>query len=112
VLIFEPHDDIRALLELVVRRVGHEPVVHTGDDPGDEVAAAVIEPGEPSGMRLARVLRAREVPVLFTSIYPAGDEARALTPSSYLVKPFPLYALELALKAALAETARVHVAQV
>ena len=30
VLICEPHDDISALLELVVRRLGHEPVAFDG----------------------------------------------------------------------------------
>src|SRR6478609_311895 len=78
ILICEPHDDIGALLELVVRRLGHEPV------PCDEAAeavdvsafdAAVIEPGDERGLRLARVLRATNVPVLFTSIYPAESVA-------------------------------------
>ena len=103
VLICEPHDDISALLELVVRRLGHEPVVcpdavvdHIGVD------AAVIEPGEEIGMRIARTLREQDVPVLFTSIYPAEDHVLDLGPSAYLVKPFPLYALERALENALA----------
>jgi len=40
--------------------------------------------------------------VLFTSIYPAENEVLALRPAAYLVKPFPLYALERALVTALA----------
>ena len=103
VLICEPHDDISALLELVVRRLGHEPVVcpdavvdHIGVD------AAVIEPGEEVGMRVARTLRDQGVPVLFTSIYPAEESVLDLGPAAYLVKPFPLYALERALQDALA----------
>lgn len=99
ILICEPHDDISALLELVVRRLGHEPV--TGRETGP-VDAAVIEPGEEDGLRLARELRARDVPVLFTSIYPPEAEVLALEPTAYLVKPFPLYALERALGDALA----------
>ncbi len=71
VLICEPHDDISALLELVVRRLG---------------------------------LRSRNVPVLFTSIYPPDAAVLDLEPAAYLVKPFPLYALERALEAALAVT--------
>jgi hypothetical protein len=62
----------------------------------------VIEPGEESAFKVAAGLRARDVPVLFTSIYPAEQEALDLKPSAYLVKPFPLYALERALEAALA----------
>jgi len=105
VLICEPHDDISALLELVVRRLGHEAVTHDGALEGADLAAfdaAVIEPGEDTGLRLARALRASKVPVLFTSIYPAETEVLALEPSVYLVKPFPLYALERALADALA----------
>ena len=103
VLICEPHDDISALLELVVRRLGHEPVAFMGGDVDHiGVDAAVIEPGEPSALEVARSLRLRNVPVLFTSIYPPEAHALELNPAAYLVKPFPLYALERALEAALA----------
>ena len=103
-LICEPHADISALLELVVRRLGHDAVVYAGEE-DVSVDAAVIEPGDVDGLRLARTLRERAVPVLFTSIYPPHDDAISLTPSAYLVKPFPLYALERALDAALVESA-------
>jgi len=110
VLICEPHDDISALLELVVRRLGHEPVAFMGGDVEHiGVDAAVIEPGESSALEVARNLRARNVPVLFTSIYPADAEVLDLKPAAYLVKPFPLYALERALEAALAVTGLVPV---
>ena len=111
VLICEPHDDIRALLELVVRRLGHEPETYRG--PSVEhlgVDVAVIEPGEREGVRLAENLRAQNVPVLFTSIYPPTDELLALAPSAYLVKPFPLYSLERALEQALAPASTAAVA--
>lgn len=102
VLICEPHDDISSLLELVVRRLGHEPVLYAGEAVEViAVEAAVIEPGEPSGLHVARHLRGCGVPVLFTSIYPADQATLALEPAAYLVKPFPLYALERALEAAL-----------
>lgn len=106
VLICEPHDDICALLEVVVRRLGHEPVLSMhGEEDGLPVDAAVIEPGEPVGISLARTLRAQGVPVLFTSIYPPETEALDLAPAAYLVKPFPLYALERALQNALVPVA-------
>lgn len=106
VLICEPHEDISALLELVVRRLGHEPVISMSGAADDgPVDAAVIEPGEPLGFALARRLREQGVPVLFTSIYPAETEALDLLPAAYLVKPFPLYALERALQGALAPVA-------
>jgi hypothetical protein len=102
VLICEPHDDISALLELVVRRLGHEPIAYAGGDLDQiGVDAAVIEPGVEVGLRVARRLRAKNVPVLFTSIYPADAEVLELSPAAYLVKPFPLCALERALGCAL-----------
>jgi DNA-binding response OmpR family regulator len=113
VLICEPHDDISALLELVVRRLGHEPVaVDGGDVDHIGVDAAVIEPGEPSALEVARSLRSHNVPVLFTSIYPPDAGALELKPAAYLVKPFPLYALERALEAALAVSALAPAAAV
>jgi len=102
ILIVEPHADIRSLLELVIRRLGHEPVVHTGGLEPPDVDAAVIEPGEGHGLPIARLLKEAGVPLLFTSIFPADREVLELQPSAYLVKPFPLYALEAALAVALA----------
>jgi DNA-binding response OmpR family regulator len=113
VLICEPHDDISALLELVVRRLGHEPITYAdGDLDLIGVDAAVIEPGVEAGLRLARSLRERNVPVLFTSIYPAETELLELGPAAYLVKPFPLFALERALDQALASVNAVMPASV
>jgi DNA-binding response OmpR family regulator len=102
ILIVEPHPDIRRLLELVVRRLGHEPVVRRDGQPEPEaIDAGVIEPGDGSGLLVARQLRARGLPVVLTSIYPADAEARSLEPAAYLVKPFPLHRLERALTAVL-----------
>jgi len=111
VLICEPHDDISALLELVVRRLGHEPIAYLGGDVDHiGIDAAVIEPGETSALQVARSLRSRNVPVLFTSIYPPDAAVLDLEPAAYLVKPFPLYALERALEAALAVSAHAPAA--
>jgi CheY-like chemotaxis protein len=88
----------------VVRRLGHEPVNYAlGEIDANGIDAAVIEPGEAAGLELAQSLRKRSIPVLFTSIYPAGPELLELEPDAYLVKPFPLYALERALQQALAK---------
>jgi len=107
ILIFEPHADISALLELVVRRLGHEPVLV--DDVSaafGHVDAAVIEPGDGSGLPLARRVKEQQIPVIFASIFPADQELLALAPVSYLVKPFSLYELETALSAALGDADR------
>jgi DNA-binding response OmpR family regulator len=104
ILIFEPNPDIRALVELVIRRLGHEPVVSDAGipDPGD-VHAAVIEPGDGAGIPLSRRLRERARPVIFTSIFPPDQNLLALEPVTYLVKPFTLYELETALTTAIAQ---------
>jgi len=102
ILIVEPHADIRALLEHVVRRLGHEPVVpdwHNGSLPA--VDAAVIEPGDPLGLPYARRLREQGLPVVFTSIFPADQETLKLEPVAYFVKPFALNDLGGALESAL-----------
>jgi CheY-like chemotaxis protein len=102
ILIVEPHADLRTLLDLVVRRLGHEPVVQ-GPGEGDPVDldAGVIEVGDGSGLLAARRLRELGRPVVLMGVVPAGDEARAIAPAAYLVKPFPLHRLERALSAAL-----------
>src|SRR5579862_6122226 len=103
ILIVEPHADIRALLEHVVRRLGHEPVLpnwHLAEPPA--VDAAVIEPGDPQGLPYARRLRELGLPVVFTSIFPAEQDALELEPAAYFVKPFSLNELETVLCAALA----------
>jgi hypothetical protein len=103
ILIFEPHGDIRALVEIVVARLGHEPVICDAPDQElPDVQAAVIEPGEGDGLVLARRLRRLGVPVIFTSIFPASAHTLDLTPTAYLVKPFALYTLEQALASAVA----------
>jgi DNA-binding response OmpR family regulator len=107
ILIFEPHADISALLELVVRRLGHEPVV--ADDANgdyDDCDAAVMEPGDGTALPLAKRLHDQGTPVIFTSIFPADRELLALGPVSYLVKPFSLYELESALGSALGQVQR------
>lgn len=111
VLICEPHDDISALLQLVVKRLGHTPVVFAGghaDVP--DVDAAIVEPGEPAGMRLAIRLASAGVPVLFTSIFPPDDTTTSLRPAAFLLKPFPLYRLEEAIADILGPPARTAAA--
>jgi len=56
ILICEPHRDIEALLRVVIERLGHE-AVHYEGGPVDDVDAAVIEPGQGDGLRLARSSR-------------------------------------------------------
>jgi hypothetical protein len=103
VLICEPHDDIGDLLDIVVRRLGHEPVRFDGRVPdAHDFDAAVIEPAIPGALLVAERLRREGVALVFASILPAESAALALQPVAYLVKPFALHDLEEALAGALA----------
>jgi CheY-like chemotaxis protein len=100
ILVVEPHRDIRELLSIVIVRLGHEPVFQDdGDERFADVDAAVVDP-DGAGRVAARRLRARRVPSVFTSIFPPEPDILALEPVAYLLKPFPLYALEHAVAAA------------
>ncbi len=100
ILIVEPHRDIRELLSIVIVRLGHEPVLHDGaDERIADVDAAVVDP-DGAGIMIAQRLRARRVPSVFTSIFPPERDTLDLEPVAYLLKPFPLYALEHAVTAA------------
>jgi DNA-binding response OmpR family regulator len=104
VLISEPHPDSRALFELVVRRAGHEPV-GPGELADRELPELMIlEPASGEGLAIARRLRRRleDLPIICTSIRPAGPAVEGLSPVAYLVKPFRLSELESALADALA----------
>lgn len=98
----EPHPDVRALIELVIRRLGHEPVREISS----EVDAAVIEPAADPRLEVSRALRDRGARLVFASIFPAEQEAIDLEPVAYLIKPFALRRLERVLEQALAVTSR------
>lgn len=105
VLISEPSSELLGLYEIVVARLGHEPVdVTRGVDEPPEGDIALIEPGTPSGMRLAQRLRAAKpaFPLVLVSIYPQTRDAVALRADAYLHKPFHISELEEALRAAAA----------
>jgi CheY-like chemotaxis protein len=104
ILICEPHADIRALLEFVVLRLGHEAAVADGSrEQLLEADALVLEPGDGDALALASWAREHlpGLALVCTSIYPSWPDVEALRPDAYLVKPFPLLRLEHALAAAL-----------
>lgn len=101
-LICEPHDDIGDLLDIVVRRLGHQPVRFDGRiEESHGFDAAVIEPAMPGAMVVAERLHRDGVAIVFASILPAEAAALDLHPVAYLVKPFALHDLEQALADAL-----------
>jgi DNA-binding response OmpR family regulator len=107
ILISEPVLEIRELLERFVTRLGFEPVLVPAGDDRVEVDVALLEPAGPGVLELAAALRSRrpDLPLVFASISPPTEEARALRPAAYLLKPFHLAELERALSSALAEAA-------
>ena len=104
VLISEPHADCRALVELVVQRIGHDPLgpgeLAEGDDPG----LLILEPAAADGLAIAHQLRRRleNLPIICTSVRPPSAVTEKLQPAAYLVKPFRLADLESAVANALA----------
>jgi CheY-like chemotaxis protein len=104
ILISEPHPDLRALLEAIVRRTGHEPVGHGELTDDDAPAVMILEPASADGLAAAAGLRSRleNLPIICTSVSPPDEQARALHPIAFLVKPFRLGDLERAIALALA----------
>ena len=86
ILVADPDSDVRALLEMMLARLGYETVRETGGEPPD-VDAVLLEPGSPVGHSLLGRFGARMPPVVCLSIYPR--EAGLEPPGSvaYLVKP-------------------------
>jgi hypothetical protein len=103
VLISEPHPDCRALLELVVQRVGHDPLGPGELADGDDLGLLILEPASAEGLAIAHRLRRRleNLPIICTSIRPPSAATETLRPAAYLVKPFRLAELESAMAMAL-----------
>jgi CheY-like chemotaxis protein len=106
----EPDAEVRALFTLLVERLGFEAVL-PGADPTSPatVDALLLEPAAERGLETAEALRARRpgLPIVCASIYPESREVRALEPTAFLVKPFPLARLERALEFAVGTAERL-----
>lgn len=105
ILIGEPADEIRMLLDVHLRRLGHEPV-HVdgveGADPGG-AGAAILEPAAPGLLALARALRELrpDFPLVFISTESQSPATRELAPVRHILKPFERNELVAAVAAAL-----------
>ena len=84
VLIAEPNDDVRALLELTVQRLGYEAVRAQEQTGRDDVDAMLLEPAYSVGRSLLTRFGDDAPPVICLSIYPreAGLEPRGASPTS------------------------------
>jgi CheY-like chemotaxis protein len=107
VLILEPYEGIRAVIEAVVRLLGHEPVIASPgarlEDLGP-VDAAVIEPAAPAAPKLLQALLNEDpqLPIIYVSVVAGELEMLAVEPVAYLMKPFAISDLSAALERALA----------
>ena len=106
VLVLEPYEGIRAVIETVVRLLGHEPVVAALAGSREELGpldAVVVEPAAPAARTLLEALLDENptLPVVCVSIEPEGAEL-PVEPVAYLVKPFGVPHLSAALERALA----------
>jgi CheY-like chemotaxis protein len=103
ILISEPNVEVRALLELLLIRLGHHPLAPEELEDGAEPELILLEPASPAGVELAKRMQRRfeRLPVVCASILPPGPEVQELEPVTYLVKPVRLRELEQAIAAAL-----------
>lgn len=112
ILISEPHDDVRRLLERMVARLGHEPVAVGAPTPQQLTSADVssadvfiVEPAAPIGAMLARAahLIDSSLPLICASVAAAPPELADLgiVFAATLLKPFTLEQLGGAIEEAL-----------
>jgi CheY-like chemotaxis protein len=87
VLIAEPNDDVRSLLELTVRRLGYEPVSAQGRTDCRPVDAILLEPACAVGRSVLRRFGDSAPPVVCLSIYPREQGLEPPASVAYLVKP-------------------------
>ena len=101
VLIAEPNDDVRSLLELTVSRLGYEAL--TGEAPEEEVDAVILEPGCEVGRSVVGRLGDGSTPVICLSIYPREQGLEPAESVAYLVKPASAQQIADALRAVFAD---------
>jgi len=108
VLLSDPDERTRVLLQALLEALGHRVVEEDGLE---RVAAAVIEPASPAAMRMVQRLRTRgDVPVVCVSSRRRGAAALRLDPVAYIAKPVQVGTFIRAVAAAVDESARVAVA--
>jgi len=103
ILIAEPYPEVRELLGLIVKRLGHTPVVRRAGEALRDVDLIVAEPAAPGSLELAQALRAAQpgLPIVVVSFLPQPPTWTALEPAAYVLKPFTVVQLEAAVEGAL-----------
>jgi CheY-like chemotaxis protein len=96
ILISESHEDVRRLLERMVTRLGHEPVLVRAPTPAQLRSAdlLLVEPAAPAGAALTRAAHAANptLPLICASVTAPPPELAELGVvfAAALVKPFTL----------------------
>jgi CheY-like chemotaxis protein len=107
ILISEPHDDVRRLLERMVARLGHEPVCVRALAPAQLQSAdvLVVEPAAPTGAVLAQAacIVNPALPLICASVTGPPPELAELGVqfTAALIKPFTIEQLGAAIDRAL-----------
>ncbi len=107
ILISEPHDDVRRMLERMVRRLGHEPIAVRAPTPRQLTSADVfvVEPAAPIGAVLAQAahLIDSSLPLVCASVsgVPAELGELGIVFTAALLKPFTAEQLGAAIDQAL-----------
>jgi DNA-binding NtrC family response regulator len=103
IFISESHEDVRRLLERMVARLGHEPVLVRAPTPAQLRSADVllVEPAAPAGTALTRAAHVANptLPIICASVTAAPSEPGVVFSAS-LVKPFTLEQLADAIERA------------
>jgi hypothetical protein len=102
ILIAEPNDDVRSLLEIIVRKLGFHPVAPADCHGRADADAAVIEPGSDYARSVLRRLGDDVPPVVCFSIYSRAAGFEPPQSVAYLLKPASIAAVGNALRGALA----------
>lgn len=98
VLIAEPNDDVRALLELTVQRLGYEAVSPENGTGRGDVDAMLLEPACAIGRSVLRRFGDDAPPVICLSIYPREEGFEPPASVAYLMKPASTAAIGDALR--------------
>ena len=104
ILIAEPNEDVRSLLELTVRRLGYEAVRPQERTGRADVDAILLEPACSVGRSVLRRLGDDAPPVVCLSIYPREQGLEPPASVAYLVKPASTAAIADALRTVFGDT--------
>ena len=92
ILLNEADPDVRRLLDLLLRRLGHEVIVSRAGRPPTDVDLMVLEPASDACLEEARAARDLQpaLPILAVSVLPEEASYLTLGPIAYLAKPFAI----------------------